>query len=157
MSTTANNHQHERDEPLAERDALMMAYVDDELAPEARMRFEAMMAGDPDLAAEVADHRAMLDLGRAAVALEPTERELRRFWSRFHNRAEWRLGWSLFLAGLAVLAGFCVYEICIAERFPLLVKAAALCTIAGAAILLASVFRQRRIQARLDRYRGIVR
>lgn len=156
MSTNATN-QPERDAPLAERDALMMAYVDDELAPEERRRFEAMMAGDPDLAAEVADHRAMLDLGRAAIALEPTERELRRFWSRFHNRAEWRLGWSLFLAGLAVLAGFGVFEVCTAEHLPVLVKAAVLCTIAGAAILAASVLRQRRIQVRLDRYRGVVR
>ncbi|MCC6781266.1 MAG: hypothetical protein IT457_00370 [Planctomycetes bacterium] len=153
----APHDDHETDPPLSEREALTMAYVDDELSHEERQRFEAMMAEDQALAAAVAEQRVMLDLGRAATSVEPTERELRRFWSRFHNRAEWQLGWTLLLGGLAVLAVFGICEVCLAEGLPTMVKVAVLCTIAGAAILCGSVLRQRKLQARLDRYRGVVR
>lgn len=145
------------DPPLAEHEALMMAYVDDELQPEDRRRFESMMAADPGLAAEIADYQTMLELGRATAALEPTDRELRRFWSRFHNRAEWRLGWTLLLGGLAVLTCFGMYECVISDSLPTLVKVATLSVIAGGAILGFSILRQRRTQLRLDRYRGVTR
>src|SRR5690606_26880248 len=115
----------EVDEPLGERDALLTAYLDDELGPAERTRFEAMMADDPALAADVAAYRVMADLASSAVALEPTDRELRRFWSRFYNRAEWRTGWSLILVGLVALALVGCYEL-IRLHVSWIVKAAVL-------------------------------
>ncbi len=154
---TSNLPDATREEPLTEREALMMGYVDDELPQADRRRFEAMLAEDPALAAEVADYRTMLDMGHAAAALEPTERELRRFWSRFHNRAEWRLGWSLLLGGIAVLVAFGLYEVIVADDLPVVVKVAVLSTIVGGSLLGFSVLRQRRLQSRFDRYRGVTR
>ncbi|HND55411.1 MAG TPA: hypothetical protein PLV92_23515 [Pirellulaceae bacterium] len=116
-----------------------------------------MMADDPALAAEVADYRTMLDMGKASDSLEPTEREMRRFWARFHNRAEWQLGWSLLLGGVAVLLAAGIYEVIISTTLSTMVKAALLSTMAGAAILGWSILRQRRIQLRFDRYRGVMR
>src|SRR5690606_3043502 len=66
------------DAPIDTRDALMMAYVDDELGPAEREQFEAMLATDATLAAETAAYRVMCDLATSSGALEPTERELRR-------------------------------------------------------------------------------
>lgn len=147
----------ENDPPLSERDALMMGYVDDELSSADRRRFETMMADDPALATEVADYRTMLDMGKASASLEPTEREMRRFWARFHNRAEWHLGWSLLLGGVAVLLAAGIYEVIISTTLSTMIKAALLSTMAGGAILGWSILRQRRIQLRFDRYRGVMR
>ncbi|MGE0144400.1 MAG: zf-HC2 domain-containing protein [Planctomycetota bacterium] len=145
------------DPPLSERQALMMAYVDDELSAADRRRFEAMLAEDPGLAAETADYQTMLQLGHAAASLEPTDRELRRFWSRFYNKTQWNLGLILFLSGLLILLGFCFQCFVIEAELPLLVKIAIGCTLAGGCLLGWSVFRQRRIQHRFDRYRGVLR
>lgn len=145
------------DPPLSEREALMMAYVDDELEPAERRRFEEMMAEDLELAAEVASYRVMLDLGRTSGQLEPTDRELRRFWSRFYNRTEWRIGWGLLGGGALVLAGFGVYELIVVPGVPWIVKGAVLSVLAGGGLLLWSTVRQRIRTGRFDRYRGIVR
>ncbi len=144
------------DPPLSEREALMMAYVDDELRADDRRRFEAMMADDPELAAAVSSHRVLLDIGRASERLEPTDRELRRFWAKFYNRAQWRLGWILILAGSAVLLGFGIYELWIAV-LPIVIKIAILSIFAGGILLLWSTIRQRMKTGRFDRYRGILR
>ncbi len=146
----------EEDPPLSEREQLMMAYVDHELAPRERLRFEKLMADDPGLAAEVADYRTMLDLSHGSGRLEPTEAELRRFWGRFYNRAEWRLGWVLLVGGVACLAGFGCWELYCAD-FPWVLKIGSAAIVAGGGLLLASTVRQRLRTRRLDRYRGVVR
>jgi hypothetical protein len=145
------------DPPLGEREALTMAYVDDELEPGARRRFEAMMADDPELAAEVAAHRVMLDLGHSSGQLEPSEREVRRFWSRFYNRAEWRAGWILLGGGLAVLGTVGCYELIQVTGLSWIVKGAVLSILVGGGLLLWSTCRQRIRTRRFDRYRGVTR
>ena len=154
----SNLHDPGRDDdpPISEREQLMMAYVDDELDRRERVRFEKQMAEDAALAAEVADYRTMLDLAHSSGHLEPTEAELRRFWGRFYNRAEWRLGWVLLGGGLACLMGFGCYELYCAD-FPWAIKLGSTAVAAGAGLLLASTIRQRIKTRRLDRYRGVVR
>lgn len=50
------------------RDETLIAYVDGELSEADRNRFETEMASDPDLASEVARHRALADRVSAAYA-----------------------------------------------------------------------------------------
>lgn len=142
---------------LTEREALTMAYVDDELPPIERSRFERQLADDRELAAEVADYKVMLDLGRAAALQEPTDHEMRRFWARLYNRVEWHAGWLLLSAGAAVLFGLGVYELCLVTDLPWLVRGALLSMLVGAGLLLASTIRQRVRTTRFDRYRGVPR
>ena len=144
------------DPPLGEREALLMAYVDGELRFEERRRFEAMMAEDPELAAMAADHRVLLDIGRASERLEPTDRELRRFWAKFYNRAQWRIGWLLIFLGGAVLIGFGAYELLIADLHWMF-KIGVLSVFAGGVLLLWSTVRQKVKTGRFDRYRGVLR
>ena len=145
------------DPPLSDRDALMMGYVDDELDAADRRRFETMMADDPELAAEVAGYRSMIDLSRSSGTLEPTDRELRRFWSRFYNRAEWRVGWVLMIGGLIVLGSVGCYELVQIASVPWVVKGAVLSILLGGGILIWSTTRQKFRSSRFDRYRGVVR
>jgi anti-sigma factor RsiW len=145
------------DRALNEREAMTMAYVDDELPSDERRRFESLLAEDRELAAEVADYQVMLDLGRAAARQEPTDHEMRRFWARLYNKVEWRIGWLLLGAGAAILFVLGVYELCLVTDLPWLVKGALLSMLAGGGLLLASTVRQRVRTTRFDRYRGVQR
>ena len=144
------------DPPLSEREALLMGYVDGELRLDDRRRFEAMMADDPELAALAAGHRVLLDIGRTSERLEPTDRELRRFWAKFYNRAQWRLGWLLVFLGGAVLLAFGAYELVIADLHWMF-KAGVLSVFVGGVLLLWSTIRQKVKTGRFDRYRGVLR
>ena len=140
-----------------ERQLMLMAWLDGELAPPDRARFERMLTEDRDLAAEAAAQRALVDMTRSLATLEPTEAELRRFWSSFYNRTEWQIAWVLLSVGIAGLAGDGVYLLLTASKLSWLVKAAAISTLAGAALLVWNTARLKLRTSRFDRYRGVMR
>lgn len=147
---------NEPDAPLTERQARMMAYVDDELDADARRAFEQELAEDPVLAVEVAEYEQLLDLSRSLPLLEPTDHDMRRFWGRYYNRVEWRLGWVLLALGAIVLAATGLIELLLLD-LPWHVRVAIVFAFAGGAIVLCSTLRQRARAHRLDRYRGVLR
>lgn len=145
------------DPPLTESQALLTAWLDGELPLEDLNRFERMMADDPKLAAEAAGQKVLVDLAVASGRLEPTEQEIRRFWSGFYNRTEWRLGWVLVVGGLVALFAFGCYELACANAVHGIVKFGIFAALAGGALLLASTVRQRLRTRSFDRYRGVSR
>jgi hypothetical protein len=95
------------------RDEQLIAYVDGELAGEARAAFEAEMAADPALAAKVAQHRglaARVAATYAAVLDEPVPPQLVALASAANDRGPGRMAlpqWAAMAACLVagVLAG----------------------------------------------------
>ena len=142
--------------PLTETQQLLMAYVDDEMDPNQRTAFEARLAEEPDLAAEAAQYRELMDMTQSMAVIEPTEREMRRFWNRFYNRAEWRIGWILLLVGLIVLVGEGLYLL-ITSPIDWHIKAATVSAAVGLAVLLWNTVRLKIRTSRFDRYRGVMR
>ena len=145
------------DPPLTARQQQMMAYVDDELSPSERNAFEKLLEEDPELALESVNHKNLLDLTRSMALLEPSDREVRRFWARFYNRSEWRLGWCLFIGGLVVLTVEGLYLLVATDDLAWYHKAALLSVLLGAGILLWNTVRLRLRTSRFDRYRGVMR
>ena len=143
------------DEPLDEKARLLTAWVDGVLSPADRVRFDLLIADDAELMAQATAHKELLDLSRSMHLVEPSDREARRFWSRFYNRSEWRLGWCLLLGGAVLLLGFAVEELIVSD-LPTLVKVGACAVLLGAAILLWNTFRLRLRTSRFDRYRGVL-
>ena len=111
---------------------------------------------NPELAAEAAEYRELMDMTQSMAVIEPTEQEMRRFWNRFYNRAEWRLGWVLLLAGLLVLLGQGVYLL-VTSNSGWHIKAAAVSTLVGIVVLLWNTVRLKIRTSRFDRYRGVMR
>jgi len=145
------------DPPLTEHQQQLMAYVDDELSAEERAAFELTMSRDPELAIEAAKHKNIMDLSQSMSLAEPTDHEIRRFWSRFYNRTEWRLGWVLLSAGLLVLAGEGLYLLVTSDVMTWHQKGAVLSTVLGGLILLWHTVRLKLRTTRFDRYRGVMR
>lgn len=144
------------DPPLDDRQRLLTAWVDGELTGNELTEFERLLGDDAALAAEAADHKALLDLSRSVQLMEPSDRETRRFWNRFYNRGEWRLGWCLMLGGLLVLAGFLLYELLFETSIHVIAKGAICATLLGGAILLWNSVRLKLRTSRFDRYRGVL-
>lgn len=145
------------DAPLTEQQRLLTAFLDDELPAAERAAFERTLTEQPELAREVARHRNLIDLGRAAALAEPTDHEIRRFWARFYNRTEWQLGWVLLTLGLLVLAGEGFYLLLTSDLVGWTFKAAILSVALGAGLLLWNAMRLKLRTSHFDRYRGVIR
>jgi hypothetical protein len=101
-----------------DRLAMLIAYVDRELAPAERARFEADMAADPALAAEVARHKALaakVGGAYAPVLEEPIPAQLMTVAAAANDRGGRGRGRLMPYAGMAaalavgVLAGRAVW------------------------------------------------
>ncbi|MCA8940983.1 MAG: hypothetical protein KDB80_00360 [Planctomycetes bacterium] len=145
------------DAPLTDRQLQLMAFLDDEMSPEERARFQREINEDPELAIEVASYRNLVEVTASMRVMEPADHEMRRFWAKFYNRGEWRLGWILIFLGVSVLFGFGIYWLITHEAIPLPVKLAVLSVVAGALILLVNTLRLKIRTHRFDRYRGVLR
>lgn len=143
--------------PPTEGQLMLMAWLDGELPPAERARFERMLADDPILAAEAATQRNLIDKTRSLANLEPTDAEMRRFWTSFYNRTEWQIAWVLLIVGIVGLLGEGIYLLLTASSLSWVIKAAALSALTGGALLVWNTARLKMSTSRFDRYRGVMR
>lgn len=157
MNNGRSPHADPHEVPPTDGQLMLTAWLDDELPPAERARFERMLADDPALAAEAAAQRSLIDKTRALAALEPNDAEMRRFWASFYNRTEWQIAWVLLIVGIVGLLGEGVYLLMTAAQLSWVIKTAALSTISGAALLVWNTARLKLRTSRFDRYRGVMR
>lgn len=111
---------------MKDRDLIIAAYVDGEFDDEARVRFEADMAADPSLAADVAEQRRLRDRLAAAydpVLAEPVPLNLTIAAEAANDRPARRLGlpqWAAVAASLVV--GVLVGRMALPQPHPLAVR-----------------------------------
>lgn len=133
-----------------------MAYLDGEMGPRQRARFEAALLRNPQWQAQVEQARMARD---AAELLQPRPADPAvwdNYWEEIDSRLTRRTGHWLALAGAAilVLVGFAkilTHTTDPIARFGLILLAA------GVAVLFAMVLRGRLIEIPRDRYRRIRR
>jgi len=146
---------------MSEREAtpdelLAMAYVDAELAPDERARFEERLHKEPALAREVTELRRLELLARHAAPAEPMDHEWERLARATGQRGLWSAGWLFFGAGLLGLAawGLTCLECSQASWVPKLLVPLA---ILGALLLVGAAVRARARTLRYDPYRDVKR
>jgi anti-sigma factor RsiW len=141
---------HEHDE---EFEVLMCGYLDGELDPQQRQRFELMLHEDPARREELA---AMKQLCVGATAVYAGVRLPDAAWDDFldnvYNRMERRAGWILLLFGLVGLAFFGTMEFVFEPWGPALLKVALAAPVIGIVVLFISVLRHRMHAIKTDRY-----
>jgi hypothetical protein len=145
-----------KDDPeLTEAQRLLTAFVDGEITASDRQRFDALLTQDPDLAAQVAEHQQLGNLSRSLQLMQPSDVEVRRFWAKFYNRGEWRLGWCLLIGGSFLLLGYALYELMLSQ-LSWVPKAGTTAVLIGGGILLWNSVRLKLRTSRFDRYRGVM-
>jgi len=85
---------------------LVMAYVDDELAPEQRRLFQERLAGDPELNRQVCAYRELALLATRMAPAEPGDLEWNRIRSSPLHRGSVGLGWTLLALGGLLFLGW---------------------------------------------------
>ncbi len=139
-----------RDELLA------MAYVDGELAPDARAEFETRLGASPELRREVSELKELELCARAAAPREPLEHEWDALAREPLQRGALGLGWMLLALGLLGLTGFGLLQLFRSDA-PLALKLFSAALGLGAALLFATVLRARLRTMHLDPYRKVQR
>ena len=140
---------------------LMMGYLDNELNNEQRRQFEEHLTGCSECKAELQEFRLLKDITDEVTLVEPEDKIWQDYWSGVYNRIERRVGWIVFSVAailLAIYGGFKLIEEIITDpSVGILLKAGLLVLIAGLAILLVSVSRERLHIWQKDRYRNVRR
>lgn len=136
---------------------LMMKRVDGLLAEVEEQRLEAHLADCAGCRAELADfvdHKEVTDLIRERLKYDEA---LDHFWGGVYNRLESRVGWSLVIIGLSILAGFGLVQLCLDPEVPAWVRLGVGTAGAGSLILLVNVIRWRLVTGRKDKYTEVIR
>lgn len=145
-----SERQPTRDELLA------MAYVDGELAAQARAEFEQRLAAEPALRREVSALRDLELLARQAAPKEPADHEWAALAREPSQRAALGLGAGLLIVGALALLMVGMWELVRAELAPLL-KWPLAALVLGAAFLFGAVLRARLRTLPHDPYRKVQR
>ena len=140
---------------------LMMGYLDNELNNEQRRQFEEHLIGCSECKAELKEFRKLKAITDEVTLVEPEDKIWQDYWSGVYNRIERSIGWIVFSVAailLAIYGGFKLIEEIITDAtVDILLKAGLLALIAGMAILLVSVSRERLHFWQKDRYRNVRR
>jgi len=138
---------------------LMMALLDGEIEEADRKSLERHLQGCYACAKELEGFRQLKELTEGVTLMEPETRVWQEYWSRVYNRVERGLGAVLLAvsaAALLIFAGFKAVESLVRDpSLALSLKVAVLAAIAGFALLLVSVVRERWYFWKRDRYRFV--
>ncbi|NQT04344.1 MAG: zf-HC2 domain-containing protein [Planctomycetes bacterium] len=140
---------------------LMMGYLDNELNNEQKHQFEEHLTGCSECKAELKEFRKLKAITDEVTLVEPEDKIWQDYWGGVYNRIERSIGWIVFSVSailLVIYGGFKLIEEIITDAtVGILLKAGLLVLIAGLAILLVSVSRERLHFWQKDRYRNVRR
>ncbi len=140
---------------------LMMGAVDGELTAEERKEFELFLAENPEYKKEYQEYKNLKEATKDMKFKNPPAELWDSYWLNVYNRIERGLGWILLSIGciiLLVFAGFHFFKTLIFEAdLPLVIKISIFSVIAGLAILLVSIVRERLFTYKSDPYKEIKR
>ena len=140
---------------------LMMGYLDNELEPEQKKAFEEHLASCPECKSELEEFKRLKQITDEVSLVEPEDKIWEQYWSGIYNRIERSTGWILFsLAAILLLiyGGFkAIEEIIKDPTIDIILKAGLLALVAGLAILLVSVLREKLYFRKKERYKDVRR
>jgi predicted anti-sigma-YlaC factor YlaD len=141
--------------------SLMMGYLDNELELEQKKAFEEHLASCPECKSELQEFKRLKQITDEVSLVVPEDKIWEQYWSSVYNRIERDTGWIIFsLAAVLLLiyGGFkAIEEIIKDPTVDIILKAGLLALIAGLAILLVSVLREKLYFWKKDRYKDVRR
>ena len=140
---------------------LMMGYLDNELDVEQKKAFEEHLASCPECKCELDEFKRLKQITDEVSLVEPEDKIWEQYWSSVYNRIERGAGWILFSVAailLLIYGGFKAIEELVKDpTIDIILKAGLLVLIAGLAILLVSVLREKLYFRKKDRYKDVRR
>ncbi len=144
-----------------EFERLMTAALDGELTPEERRRFDEALAADAARREEYEDLKKLKEVTSAMKFKSPKTEVWDRYWVDVYNRMERAIGWVLLSMGAVILLTYYLYkvveEILRDPDLSTVVRVGAIALIAGLAVLLVSVIREKWFTRKNDPYKEVLR
>lgn len=140
------------DDTREEMRTLMSGYLDNELEPEERARFEAYLEAHPDFMEELDRMRQLVDAASDLCVEALPDEVWDTFLDNVYNRLERRAGWTAFLLGVAIVAGVAAYWFVVTPLASPTMKVVAALPLGGLVVLFGSVLRERLFVLKTDRY-----
>ena len=141
--------------------ALMMAALDGEIAPDERQELDRLIATFPELGAEWRRLARVKEVTEGMTLHEAPQEVWDGYWTSVYRRTERGLAWVLISAGAIVLAAYWLWHVAGAlladTSLPAGLRIAVVAIALGAVILIVSVIRERLFIHRKDPYKEIVR
>lgn len=134
---------------------LLSGYLDGELTQQVRQRVELHLDGCDGCRRMFDELRSIREGIGGLDTLEPTPEQWSRMMSTLANKTSRGVGWTIGIAGGALLAGFAAYEFAIDDSVDRLVKIGLAAVVGGAALLLLSVLVDRLRARKSDRYKDV--
>ena len=140
---------------------LMMGYLDDELDAQQKQAFEEHISACRNCKEELEEFRHLKRITDEVTLAEPEERVWEQYWGNVYNRIERGVGWIIFSIAsiiLIIYGGFKAIEAILMDpAVEIILKVGLLALIAGLAILLVSIMRERLYFRKKDRYKDVRR
>ncbi len=136
-------------------DELLSGYIDGELTQGSRQRVE-LHIGACGKCRQAYEELVRLQQNVGEMSFDQlSESE----WSTIMNdltvRSSRGTGWLLFIVGLVVVIVYGSYQFAVDDTVPALIRSSIAAIVFGIALLFVSVFRQRLIASKTDRYRDV--
>jgi hypothetical protein len=136
--------------------ALLMGFIDGELAPGERKEFEQHLAGCRECSAELEEFRKLKEVTDMVRFGEPEDKVWEAYWRGIYNRVERGIGWILVSVGAVLLLAFGAFKLI--EKLltdptvSLILKIGVSALLLGLVFLLVSLVRERVFGLKQDRY-----
>ena len=136
--------------------ALLMGYIDGELAPGERTEFEEHLAGCGECAGELEEFKKLKEVTDMVRFGEPEDKVWEHYWRGIYNRVERGVGWILASVGVILLLAFGAFKLIetliVDPTISLVVKIGISALLLGVVVLLVSLVRERVFGLKHDRY-----
>ena len=136
---------------------LLSGYIDGELDNDERTQVEAHVAECSECRREVTELQQMAEVTDSMRFMEPPNDIWTNYWRGVYNRIERGAGWTIFAVGLAVLVAYGIYAFVTDPGVGALVKVIIATPVVGLVVVFISVWREKRIVNRHDKYKDIQR
>ena len=131
---------------------LMTGYLDGELEPDEKARFEQYVEQHPEFKSEFKEMELLVGAASELEAETLPDEVWDTFLEDVYNRLERRTGWTLLILGATLLAFLGVYGFIVIPWATTQVKLLAAIPLAGLFILFGSVLRERLFILKTDKY-----
>ena len=136
---------------------LLSGYIDDELDQDERDRVETHLAECESCRRELTELQRVVEMTEMMRFKDPPNDVWTNYWHGVYNRIERGAGWTIFAVGLAVLVAYGIYEFLTDPTVDAIVKLMIATPIVGLTAVFVSVWREKRIVNRHDKYKDIQR
>lgn len=140
---------------------LLAGYIDGELSDEERRAFEAELAVNQELKAELDEFMKLNQITSQVKYADLPDEVWERYWESLYKKLERGFGWIFFSIGAIILLCFGLFEllsgIIMNPEVPMIIKIGVSAISVGAVILLVSFVRERLFAYKHERYREVKR